>query len=235
MSAPWLVLPFVAGMTQERGRRAMALGLLVTMAALVGYFAIAHLPPQRPAGAFLQGVFTQVRTGYNPLWIVGGMVTGTMYGLLGQRWRVARSWISAALVAGALCLEPMARGLAGMLSRHFLVWWTEIALGAVAAMYFAFLIANSGRTRETVPPPPPDRLTEAGARPVDDRHSSESSVSVPCRCISPCATWNATRQIEAVGIHTKLKLCSQEACFSYCGGGRQRASPSPPGQSDRPG
>jgi hypothetical protein len=26
MSAPWLVLPFVAGLTQERGRRAMGLG-----------------------------------------------------------------------------------------------------------------------------------------------------------------------------------------------------------------
>jgi hypothetical protein len=31
MSAPWLVLPFVVGMTQERGRRAMALGLVVTL------------------------------------------------------------------------------------------------------------------------------------------------------------------------------------------------------------
>ena len=44
MSAPWLVLPFVAGMTQERARRAMALGLVATMAALAGYFAMSHSP-----------------------------------------------------------------------------------------------------------------------------------------------------------------------------------------------
>jgi hypothetical protein len=36
MSAPWLLLPFVVGMTQGRARRAMALGLVATVAALVG-------------------------------------------------------------------------------------------------------------------------------------------------------------------------------------------------------
>ncbi len=155
MSAPWLVLPFVAGMTQKRGGRAMALGLLVTVAALVGYFAMAHSPLEGgPLEHFFRRVFTQVRTGYNPLWIVGGMVTGPLYGLLGQRWRIARSWISATLFAGALCLEPLARGLAGMLSRHSLVWGAEMALGAVAAMYFAFLIASSRRARKTVSPLP---------------------------------------------------------------------------------
>src|SRR4029079_18430481 len=44
MSAPWLILPFVAGMTQERRRRAMTLGLVVTMAALAGYFAMSNSP-----------------------------------------------------------------------------------------------------------------------------------------------------------------------------------------------
>src|SRR5437764_12975746 len=44
MSAPWLLLPFVLGATQVRSRRAMLVGLIVTQAALVGYFAMTLSP-----------------------------------------------------------------------------------------------------------------------------------------------------------------------------------------------
>lgn len=153
MSAPWLVLPFVVGMTQERSRRAMALGLVVTMAALVGYFAMTHSPMEgAPLAEFPSRFLNMVTTGSNPLWILGGIVTGPLYGFLGHRWRVARSWVSAALIASALCLEPLARGAVGMLSPHPFVWWAEIAIGAVVAAAFASVIATSRRAREIVPP-----------------------------------------------------------------------------------
>jgi hypothetical protein len=157
MSAPWLILPFVAGLTQERARRAMALGLAVTVAAVVGYIAIAHSPMEGvPISRFFSRVFTQITTDYNPLWIVGGLMTGPLYGFLGHRWRVARSWISAVLVAGALCFEPVARGLVGMLSRHAIVWGVEIALGIAAAVYFALLIATSRINQSVGSSPGPD-------------------------------------------------------------------------------
>jgi uncharacterized protein DUF6518 len=153
MSAPWLVLPFVTGMTQKRVRRAMALGLVVTVAALAGYFAMSHSPMEgAPLEDFPRRVLTMRRTGYNPLWIVGGLVTGPLYGFLGHRWRVARSWISPAAVACALCFEPLARGVVGMLSPHPFVWWVEIAIGIVVAVSFAIVIVTSRRARETVPP-----------------------------------------------------------------------------------
>jgi hypothetical protein len=153
MSAPWLILPFLAGMTQERRRRAMALGLVVTMAALAGYFAMSHSPMEGvPIDRFWGRVVTMVSTGYNLLWIVGGIVTGPLYGFLGHRWRVARSWISAALVTSALCLEPLARKVAGMLSGPPLVWGSEVVLGTAVAVVFAFMIATSRRAREAVPP-----------------------------------------------------------------------------------
>ena len=153
MSAPWLVLPFVVGITQERSRRAMALGLGVTLAALAGYFAMTYSPMEGvPTDRFFKGVFTMVTTGYNPLWIVSGLVTGPLYGFLGHRWRVARSWISAALVTSALCFELLARGFVGMLTPHPFVWWAEIGIGAVVAVVFAFMITTSRRARETVPP-----------------------------------------------------------------------------------
>jgi uncharacterized membrane protein (UPF0136 family) len=154
MSAPWLVLPFVVGMTQERARRAMALGLVATVAALVGYFAMTYSPMESvPANQFFRGFVTIVRTGYNPLWIAGGVVIGPLYGFLGHRWRVARSWVSAALVTSALCFEPLARRFVGMLAPHPLVWWTEVAVGTVAAASFAVMIVAARRPRTAVPPP----------------------------------------------------------------------------------
>jgi hypothetical protein len=153
MSAPWLILPFLAGMTQERRRRAMALGLAMTMAALAGYFAMSNSPMEgAPLDRFWSRVVTMVTTGYNPLWIMAGIVTGPLYGFLGHRWRVARSWISAVLVACALCLEPLARKSAGTLWGSPLVWGAEAAIGTVVALSFAFMIATSRRAREPVPP-----------------------------------------------------------------------------------
>ena len=153
MSAPWLVVPFLAGMTQERRRRAMALGLVVTMAALAGYFAMSNSPMEgAPLNRFFDRVVTMVSTGYNPLWIVGGILTGPLYGFLGHRWRVARSWISAVLVTGALCLEPLARKVAGMLSGPPLVWGAEVVLGPVAAVLLVLMIVTSRRAQEAVPP-----------------------------------------------------------------------------------
>ena len=38
MSAPWLILPFVFGITQQRRWMAAALGLSVTFSALLGYW-----------------------------------------------------------------------------------------------------------------------------------------------------------------------------------------------------
>ena len=136
MSAPWLLLPFVLGSMQVRARRAMALGFVTTQAALVGYFAMTLSPLEGvplagvPAGAvaLLHG---------NAVYIVGGLVTGPLYGLLGQQWRVRRWWVSAALVAGALCLEPGARVVAGRLFPPSVVWAVEVGLGALIAAYFA--------------------------------------------------------------------------------------------------
>ena len=140
VSAPWLLLPFVAGMTQERARRAAALGLVVTVSALFGYFAMTYSPMEvHPwsLGRFTQGMVAVTTTGYNPAYILVGLVTGPLFGLLGQRWRVRRSWVSAAIVAGALCLEPVARWVSGQLMPPAPVWTVEVVSGAVVAIVFA--------------------------------------------------------------------------------------------------
>jgi hypothetical protein len=117
MSAPWLLLPFIVGMTQERPWRAMALGLLAISAAQAGYFVMTYSPIEIPIWTFARfttGVVAIATT--NTVYILGALVTGPLFGLLGQRWRIRRSRVSAALVAGALCLEPLALWATGRLS-----------------------------------------------------------------------------------------------------------------------
>jgi hypothetical protein len=149
MSAPWVIAPFLAGLTQDRRRRAMTLGLIVTLSALAGYFAMSHSPME---GAllkdFLPRVTRMITTGYNPAWIAAGLMTGPLFGLLGHRWRVARWWVSAMAVAGSLCLEPLARLPVGRLSSDPVVWAVEIAIGASTAVWFAVAIVNARRVTE---------------------------------------------------------------------------------------
>ena len=151
MSAPWLILPFVAGMTQDRPRRAMALGLIVTLSALAGYFAMTYSPMESiPIRDFASGVLHMVTSMPNPLWILAGAVTGPLFGWLGHRWRVARSWVAAALITVALCFEPLARLARGSLSDPP-VWAAEVAIGLAVGLAFVVIARRS----PSVPSPRP--------------------------------------------------------------------------------
>ncbi len=154
MSAPWLILPFLVGTTQQRPRRAALLGLVVTASALVGYFAMTYSPAEIHPWSidrFTSGFVAVMTSGYNPMYILGGLVTGPVFGLLGQRWRVRRSWVSAAIVAGALCLEPLARWASGHLMAPTVVWAVEVASGIVVATVFASVLVRLRRARVPVP------------------------------------------------------------------------------------
>jgi hypothetical protein len=137
LSAPWLVLPFVFGCYQLRARRAAIVGLTVTMAALGGYFLMIMGPFEGGRSSFdpreIRGVLLS-----NLVNIVGGLVTGPLYGFLGQRWQTRRAWISAALVSGALCLEPFAESAMGRSfgSQSKVVWIVEATAGILIAGYF---------------------------------------------------------------------------------------------------
>jgi hypothetical protein len=143
MSAPWLVLPFAFGCSQRDARRAVLAGLVVTQAALLGYFAMTLSPLEgvHPDSAAIAGLL-----GTNMQYVIGGLITGALYGLLGQRWHTSRSWVSAALVTGALCLEPLARVATGRLSPPDTVWDVEVAVGLAAAAAFAVVLARHRRT-----------------------------------------------------------------------------------------
>ena len=134
MSAPWLVLPFVAGLTQRSGRRAAVVGLAATLAALTGYFAMTLSPVEGVA-------FDQALAEVGPLlkvqvpWVLGGLATGPIFGILGCRWRNDRASISAFAVTGALALEPAVWAAVGRRSGPPTAWAAEIVVGlSVAAI-----------------------------------------------------------------------------------------------------
>jgi hypothetical protein len=132
-----------------RAVRAAQVGLVATVAALSGYLLMIMGPFEGGQWNFslheMHGLFVS-----NTANIFGGFVTGPLYGFLGQRWRTRRAWLSAALVAGALCLEPLGQRLAGRsYPSESVVWTVEVAVGIVLAAYFYFSGSAYRRRSET--------------------------------------------------------------------------------------
>jgi hypothetical protein len=136
LSAPWLTLPFVFGCTQRTPKRAIVIGCAATAFALIGYFVMTLSPVE---GVHLHGVapiLDLVRSERTV--IVGGVVTAPLYGLLGYEWRTKRTWISALLVGGAFCLEPLAAAAVGRLPQLTVVWVAELSFGIVVTAYLSW-------------------------------------------------------------------------------------------------
>lgn len=149
LSAPWLLLPFVFGCTQRSRRRAVVIGAVTTAFALTGYFAMTLSPVE---GVHLHGSLAPVlgllrseRTV-----IVGGVVTAPLYGFLGYEWRTKKAWVSALLVGGAFCLEPLALALVGRLPQRTEVWVAEVCMGLVMTAYLTWSRVLYGRSHPRV-------------------------------------------------------------------------------------
>jgi hypothetical protein len=149
MSAPWILLPFSVGWTQARPRKAAALGLIVTLSALAGYWVMTYSPIEGvPIDRFWSGEVAVVTSGYNPLYVLAGAVTGPLFALLGYRWRLERWWASAVVVVASLCLEPVARRASGQLLQPPLVWSAEALVGIVVAVLFAMSLRTARSVSE---------------------------------------------------------------------------------------
>src|SRR5438067_1937341 len=83
LSAPWLVLAFLAGCTQREPRRAALLGSACTFAALVGY-GVMTLSPVENAHLSTASVSALIASERGVL--IGGVVTGPLFAWFGQRW-----------------------------------------------------------------------------------------------------------------------------------------------------
>lgn len=142
LSAPWLVLPFVAGWTQPDPRRAARLGLACTVTALAGYM-LMTLSPFEHASLTPQSLLGFVRS---QRLVAGAIVSGPLFGWWGSRWRTERAWVGALVTAAAVCLEPLAHRVApSRVGGIFLgqplafrsVWIAETGVGLAMLAYVA--------------------------------------------------------------------------------------------------
>jgi hypothetical protein len=132
LSAPWLVLAFLAGCTQRDPRRAALLGLGCTISALIGY-GLMTLSPVEGAQLTARTVSGFARS--ESVVLIGGLFTGPLFGWFGQQWRTRGAWAGALVTAVLVCLEPLARVEAGTAVRFRAVWMAEVAVGLAMAMY----------------------------------------------------------------------------------------------------
>jgi hypothetical protein len=130
LSAPWVVLAFVAGATQREARRAVLLGLGCTAAALLGYFLLTDSPLE---GAHYSLANARGFLVSDPRVVIGGVFTGPLFGWFGQQWRTKRAIAGALVTAAALCLEPLARRASVDPIRYRDVWLAEVAAGLALA------------------------------------------------------------------------------------------------------
>ncbi len=130
LSAPWLLLAFLAGCTQRTPWRAALLGFGCTAAALVGYFLMTDSPAEGAnySLANARGFFVSEH-----LVLLGAVVTGPLFGWFGQRWRTRGAIAGALITAAALCLEPLARKASVDPIRYRSVWVAEFVAGLVLA------------------------------------------------------------------------------------------------------
>jgi hypothetical protein len=134
MSAPWLLLPFLAGAWQGSQRRAALVGLAATWLAVLSYVLMIVSPME---GTHLTPRTFAVSLASQRLWFAGGLICGPLYGWLGYRWRARREPAAALLGAVPILLEPAARWLA-----------TRLGISGTRWLSFQWPVQRSGLAAE---------------------------------------------------------------------------------------
>jgi hypothetical protein len=122
MSAFWLMLAFIAGWVMPTVRAAAVIGLIVTQVALTAFYVASR--SALPAETWQ--------------YIVGGTVTGPVFGVLGRRWGAERWLPGAVVLSAAFCCEPVAwTHYKGFLPPPTYIWNLEAIGGVLLGLAFA--------------------------------------------------------------------------------------------------
>lgn len=126
VSSAWLLLPFLGGACAVRTRKGgVLLGLVVTNLAFVAFYGWTAL---QSANQF---------TSHDWLFLLGGAVSGPIFGLLGRLWAEHRFWALGLPLVIACIGEPYAwYRHVGRLPNPHAIWAVEVAVGIVMAVIF---------------------------------------------------------------------------------------------------
>jgi hypothetical protein len=136
VSSLWLVLPFLAGMAARRQRLAAVAGAIASTAAVCGFYGYKHFISGTANWAFLREVAV--------FWLIGALVSGPVYGVLGSWWSARRSRIAAFAIWGAFVLEPVAwLARSAATSSALAIFIPEALLGVILALAFERAVRRS--------------------------------------------------------------------------------------------
>jgi hypothetical protein len=118
LSAPWLLLPFLAGgACARRARGGAVLGLLATVLGLAGFYALTGLVLELDGQSFPGSAVAWASA--NRVWFAAGLASGPVAGALGVLWRLRTgrpAWVPAGLV---LLAEPVVLAGLGLVPDRF--------------------------------------------------------------------------------------------------------------------
>jgi hypothetical protein len=123
LGSPWLVLPFLVGWAQRSRGWALAGGVLVGTASMVGFFG--------PGGAWGPASFAFVAS-----WLLVGALAGGVYGLFGDTWGRSRALLDGLALALPFIVEPWALSLGlGYAQGPVPYWYVETAVGVALLVW----------------------------------------------------------------------------------------------------
>jgi hypothetical protein len=152
ISAPWLLLPFVAGALLSRGRSSTGafVGVLATFTALAGFYVTNAFVLDLGPHPLPDDVRLAVEGGQR--YFALALLSGPAFGALGGWWQQHRSMALAVMVTSLLIFEPLvwvsyARTSPARFDNHPAVWAAEVVVGLVACVFVAVgLRSRAGST-----------------------------------------------------------------------------------------
>lgn len=146
LSAPWLLLPFLAGLAC-RGRAAAGavVGLAATLMALAGFYVANAFVFELGPHPFTTDIQLAVSSGR--MYFIAGLFSGPIFGALGGWWHQHRSTALALLVTSTLIFEPAAQVTYGHVQPGSFdlypgLWETEVVIGVGACVVIARRMHN---------------------------------------------------------------------------------------------
>jgi hypothetical protein len=152
MSAPWVLVPFLAGTRCTKLWQGALVGVAATLAAFVGFYAAeAAILDLGPHPWYVD---LRLTLGSGHLYEKWGVPTGVLYGVLGAMWSGRRLALAPIVVCLAFVAEPAIVWLAtragvwgggGLLDYRWL-WVSELLVG-VAGILFVVIVADRRQPR----------------------------------------------------------------------------------------
>src|SRR3954449_2619158 len=139
LSAPWVLVPFVAGTRAPGPWRGALLGVAVTLLALLGFYVAEAAVLDLGRHPWWVDLQLTVKWNVYDSW---GIASGMLYGTLGALWSARRSAVAGVAVGLAFVAEPAITFLlarAGIWDAELLhytwLWAAEVTAGACAIVY----------------------------------------------------------------------------------------------------